>query len=117
MPIAWKASSPDVIRRAEQVQRVKLAVGGGLLIITAFLLIIIFGGDRFASLRNAIGIGQFMAEKRGIYANCQRSADGNRFCGEKPIDERVSRRSRSTDESTDYSRKASDFVPFTLHGD
>lgn len=118
-----KVKTAEIIRKAEQAQRVKLAAAYSMLLIASALVVVIFGGDRFSGVRDTLGISRFMAEKKGLYSNCNRDANGNRFCGQKSIDERVGRRNTTNPSSSidteriDYSRRPGDFVPFRLGSD
>ena len=67
--------------RERWLNRWKFRLSLGLAGMAAVTLAILFGGESTQPVRDAIGLSDFMAGERGVYADCSKVANrNNRFC-------------------------------------
>ena len=81
------------LRAFKHERRIKLAVntaGYTGIAVIGLLLFMIVAGERFAPILSVFGLSPVSYQKRGIYADCSRSANrDNPFCsGKRPQAER-----------------------------
>ena len=102
--------------KEQLTKRRQLRVSGVLVSLTLVALVIIFGGQPLAPVREALGIAWITNDTEGVYADCsKRENRNNRFCS--PTYSNVSHppapeRDRSS--SSPFVRP-SDSLPFSLH--